>query len=201
MDPFLTTYRRDFYPKRVKTDVVKGTQEFSDPLGESFKNYLQLSSDPTSPEPPVVDADTYLHLHEENHPKLARMHFKEPINNEVMTKTFIYNGRTVYQIDYCDLEKDNAYKEELRKKNMFRLPDDWDIPLTSQRYAHRDPVVINPQAMEPPKRIKVANNLEPQPHIRKILNVTTGKSEYMGMIGDLGELIMNEELHGKVVLQ
>ncbi|KAK5643975.1 hypothetical protein RI129_007820 [Pyrocoelia pectoralis] len=201
MNPFLTTYRKDFYAKSVKKERPKVLSQFDDPLGESYKNYLQLSCDPTIPEPPATDADTYLKTHKANHPKTAGMHFKEPINNKVMTKTFIYNGRTLYQIDYCDLEKDNEYKEEMRKKNMFRLPDDWDIPLTSQKYAHRDPTVINPKAMEPPIKTRTPNNLDPQPHIRKILNVTTGKSEYMGAIGDLGELIMNEELHGKVVLQ
>lgn len=35
--------------------------------------------------------------------------------------------------------------------------------------------------------------------INRILKVKTGCSEYMGVIGKLGEYIVEEELHGKIV--
>ncbi|KAK4887856.1 hypothetical protein RN001_004127 [Aquatica leii] len=201
MDYFLTNYNEDYCKKSIiRSPNAPHDPEFKDPAAESFKNYLQLSSDPTPMEDQMENADDYLHKHEKNHPKLAKIYFDKPINNEVMTKDFIFNGRSMYQCDYCDLEKDNAYKEEIRQKNLFRLPDDWDIPLSSHRYSHRNPVTINPNAMERTKIPRVPNNLDPQPHIRKILKVQTGKTEYGGVIGDLGELIMNDELHGKVTL-
>lgn len=34
-------------------------------------------------------------------------------------------------------------------------------------------------------------------HIREILKVTTGRTEYGGVIDKLGRIIMRDELHGK----
>ncbi|KAF5286412.1 hypothetical protein FQR65_LT12592 [Abscondita terminalis] len=201
MNPFVTTYKEDFIKKTAKRRTIKYRgSEFPNPISEGFRNYLQLSSDQTPLAEPTEIADAYLHKHEANHPKLAKIYFEKPVDDEVMTKEFIYNGRTIYQCDYCDLEKDNAYKEEIRIKNLFRLPDDWNIPLSTQKYCHRNPIDINPNAMEGKHKMKIVNNLDPQHHIREILKVTTGKSEYGHKLGEVGELVMNDELHGTVPL-
>lgn len=114
-------------------------------------------------------------------------------------------------------EKDQAYKEELRKKMMFRLPDDTYIPLTTHQYYLRNPVLINSRALQRVKQNRVPNNLGTDgkyillivnntnialiftlAKIREILKITTGKSDYGGRVGKLGELIMNQQLHGKI---
>ncbi|KAF2884115.1 hypothetical protein ILUMI_22083 [Ignelater luminosus] len=198
MNPFLTIYTKDYVKKTgMRPDKNGVLQEFKDPLNESYKNYLQLSCEEPPAEPPKEDADIYLKKHIEKYPKHGKLHFQTPVNNEVVKNAFVYNGRTVYQVDYCDLQKDLEYKEAERKRNMYRLPDDWDIPLTTQKYSYRNPLVINSRAMERTPPIAIPNNLDPDDNIREILKVTTGKTEYGGVIDKLGRIIMKNELHGK----
>lgn len=47
------------------------------------------------------------------------------------------------------------------RRNMYRLPDNWDIPLTTQKYSYRNPLVINSRAMERTSPVKIPNSLDP----------------------------------------
>ncbi|KAF5277856.1 hypothetical protein FQA39_LY06008 [Lamprigera yunnana] len=188
MNRFLTTYKTDYHQKHAqRPDPVGMFNEFKDPLSEGYKEYLQLSSNVDPPKYPRENADIYMDKVKETKPKVGTMHFSTPINNDVMSKQFIYNGRSVYQCDYCNLEKDNEYKEEIRKKNLFRLPLDWNLPLNTSKYVHRNPTDINPNAMKHERIKKIPNNLDPQHHIRDILKVTTGKTEYERKICEVKE--------------
>lgn len=58
------------------------------------------------------------------------------------------------------VEEDEKMKKD-RESKKFSLPDDWDIPVTTQRYSYRDPTMLNTAAAKPLAPVKPTNNLEP----------------------------------------
>lgn len=198
LDPFTTVYKKDYARKyaRRPPPCEKGN-EFKDPITESFKSYLSLPSEEA--EPSREDVHQFSHKHLSAHPKHEKAHFETPLDDAVVQKSFIYRGRTIYQVDYCDLEADEAYKLEQIRKNQFTLPEDWYVPLTTQKYSYRNPTLVNPRALQREEQKRPVNNLDPEQHIRKILKVRAGDSEYMGGIGTIGKMVIDEELHGRVV--
>lgn len=57
------------------------------------------------------------------------------------------------------LAKDLEYAQRLRRGSV--LPDDWDVPLTTQRSSYKNPVLLNKKALHIVSPIKSPNNLDP----------------------------------------
>lgn len=200
MDPFITIYKKHYIPKtQAKTLPCGIRSEFKDPIAQGFRNYLTIAPEAPPAQPPTEEADHYLPKHVSQYPKHAKTHFQDPINKNIVEKSFTYSGRSMYQVDYCDLEADRQYKLEQIRKNQFTLPEGWEVPLTTQKYYYRNPTLVNPRALQRQNQIRPVNNLDPEQHIRKILKVRTGDTEYMGEIGAVGAKVIEEELHGHVV--
>lgn len=106
-------------------------------------------------------------------------------------------------------------KQEIKARKPV-LPIDCDIPLTTQKFSYRDPVSLSKNALERRLMSKQPDNIVQNGNfqlfieqfaillyftekINTILNVTTGESEYMGVIGSLGEFIVTEQMHGKII--
>lgn len=68
---------------------------------------------------------------------------------------------SVYEIDYCDMDKVRAYKEYMAKTALV-LSMDADIPLTTQKFSYRLPKSLNSRVYEkgilPPRPL---NHLDP----------------------------------------
>lgn len=77
----------------------------------------------------------------------------------MVEKSFLKNGRTVYQVDYCDLEKDKEFNEELERKRHVKLPDDWIIPDTTYLNSYRNPTLFKKNALERKTYGKQPDNL------------------------------------------
>lgn len=152
----------------------------------------------------------------EKEPKTVDRYFASPVNKEIIERSFIFDGRTMYQLDYCSLVKDLAYKEELKRKTQVTLPDDWDIPLTTQKKSYRNPTMLDKNALKRVPPIKARGTLGPDgiiystelvaflleiflEQLRKIMKVNTGYSEYQGVIGDLGDIIIEDQMHGEII--
>lgn len=99
---------------------------------------------------------------------MGTRYFKTHINKPLIERNFAFDGRTVYQVDYCDLAKDLDYAEILRNRNKVTLPEDWDIPLTTQRRSYRDPTVLNKSALARSAYVKYENNLDPDGKLKKL---------------------------------
>lgn len=106
--------------------------------------------------------------------------------------------------------------EDIKNRQKITLPPDWYYPLTTQKNYYRNPTLLKKDALAKEKSIKPSNNIENKgnsnlhcflfclifnfpEHILKILKVKTGQSEYEASFGDLGGMIVQEQLHGKIV--
>ncbi|KAH1022125.1 hypothetical protein HUJ04_011566 [Dendroctonus ponderosae] len=195
---YLTIYNKDYVKRKINRIKKGGTsQEFKDPVCEGFRNFLELDKD-DSIQPPNEAGEDYLEKMKQEKPKIAQMFFQNPLDRLTIKGDQILNGKSVYQVDYCDIEADIRRKLMENQKKTFQLPVDWDIPLTSQRCDFRPPLVLSQQAMDKPLVIKHPDNLGENEKINDILQVKTGDSEYNQVIGKLGDFIVNEEMHGKI---
>ncbi|KAJ8964026.1 hypothetical protein NQ314_005166 [Rhamnusium bicolor] len=127
------------------------------------------------------------------------MYFETPVDHDVLYDNRLYNGKSGYQIDYCDIKADIRRRLlEIEDKEKSRLPEDLVIPLTSQKYDYRNPTDLAENALKRPPMIKAVNNLGQNEQINEILHVTTGDSEYNAKIGKLGDFIVVNQMHGKI---
>lgn len=49
----------------------------------------------------------------------------------------------------------------MKKARKYSLPDDWDIPITTQRWSYRDPAIVNTTAAKPAPISRPTDNLRP----------------------------------------
>lgn len=78
---------------------------------------------------------------------------------------------SVYQNDYCDMDKARAYKEYMAKTALV-LSMDADIPLTTQRSGYRVPKSVNPRVYEKTTLPSLPpNHLEPNRKNKKKLKL------------------------------
>ncbi|XP_018327295.1 uncharacterized protein LOC108738393 [Agrilus planipennis] len=195
-NPFLSMTKKDFTDQGAKP-IVKNfiPQEFKDPITESFKSYLTAKDEATGEEE-VVDAYTSKFL-EENE-TIGNIYFgSRLLDRDVVLNEAVDDKRTVYDIDYCDKELFKKYLEEEAEKQRFRLPDDWYIPLTTQKISYREPLMMSSDAYKRSEKKTGSTSLGTDSKIREILQVTTGITEYQSIIGHMGEIIIKEGLHRK----
>ncbi|RZC35537.1 hypothetical protein BDFB_007596 [Asbolus verrucosus] len=187
---YLTTYNKDYVKRNIKRTLPNSRgQEFTDPIGEGHKEYLLLHKAKITP--PSEDGEIYLKKLKQEHRKVGDTYFKKPLEADVIVRYKVSEEVTSeYHSNYCDIEKEIALFKEGRKKEIH-LPDDAIIPLTTQRTHFKNPALYDPEILEPPLVIIPATTLKPEDeHIREILNVKTGLTEYMGVIGYLGGVIV-----------
>ncbi|KAF7287219.1 uncharacterized protein LOC143191880 [Rhynchophorus ferrugineus] len=196
---YLTIYNKDYIKKTIPPQGIKYStpQEFSDPICEGFKNYLDLDAT-TPPASPREKADTYFDRVKNEKPKIGRMYFESALDRVTIDADKLESGNSVYQVDYCDIEADIRRKLLETSKEHYSLPEGWQIPLTTQKYDYRPPQLLSEHAMDPPYVIKRPNNLGQNEKINAILNVKTEDSEYNHTIGSLGAFIVEEQMHGKL---
>uniref|UniRef100_A0A1B6JSG7 Uncharacterized protein n=1 Tax=Homalodisca liturata TaxID=320908 RepID=A0A1B6JSG7_9HEMI len=120
---------------------------------------------------------------------------KEP-SSEAIASDHSNRGRTVYMVDYCDLEG-GFESTASRARRRVDLPPNWgEIPVTTQKASYRSPTLLATWDLRPHPCLPRISPLTPNLKEREILKVTTGVSEYEGRIGALAELILQDELHG-----
>nr|CAI5870250.1 unnamed protein product [Callosobruchus analis] len=196
---FLTTYNRDYIKQPIgKKKDYTTPQEFKDPLCEGFKKYLVI--DQSEIEPPSEDGDEYLvKVVKDKRKKIGEMYFQHPLDHIAIKGDKIMDGKTVYEVDYCDIEE--VIRQNLTKNVEPEkvLPDDWIIPETTQQSDFRKPSLLCKNAMEKPHVVIPENNLGQNEKVNQILNVKTGDSEYNHTIGKLGEFIVVRQIHGDIV--
>ncbi|VEN41226.1 unnamed protein product [Callosobruchus maculatus] len=194
---FLTTYNQDYIKRQIgeKKDYT-ATQEFKDPLSEGFKKYLVI--DQKNVESPSQDGDEYLVKVKDKRKKIGEMYFQDPLDHIIIKGDKIMDGKTVYEVDYCDIEE--VIRQNLTEgaKTEKVLPDDWIIPETTQQRDFRRPSLLCKGAMEKPLIVIPENNLGQNEKVNQILNVKTGDSEYNQTIGKLGEFIVVRQIHGDI---
>ncbi|GJQ87741.1 hypothetical protein Trydic_g3834 [Trypoxylus dichotomus] len=198
---FLSTYKKDFIPKKIeamKSYVLD--QEYKDPVSEGFRNYLKIRGAHPKLKPKEELADDYVEKFKKLYPKLGHVYFQAPLNEPIIERNFIMDEQTVYQVDYCDSEKDRALVEDLKRKETVILPDDWVVPETTSSTSYRDPRTLQPDALHVVQPIRpIGDNWGTSSEVADILELITGKSEYEGVIGTLGDVIIKDHIHGKVV--
>ncbi|XP_050300380.1 uncharacterized protein LOC126738932 [Anthonomus grandis grandis] len=197
--PYLTIYNKDFIKRSIKNKIVKTTeQEFKDPICEGFRNFLELEKT-SDIKPPQEANEEFLEKVKKEKPKVAQIFFEQPVDKIIVKGQMLLNGKSVYQVDYCDIEAE--IKRKLRQSNAdkYQLPEHWEIPLTTQKYDFREPLQLSEHAMDKPLIIKHSDNLGQNEKINNILQIKTGNSEYNMVIGKLGDFIVNEQMHGKIV--
>lgn len=200
MDHFLTTYKKDYTQKKIEeAKRYFSEQEYKDPISEGFRNYLKLKRGKTQLKPKEEYADDYVEKFKEIYPKLGQVYFQAPLNEPLLERDFQMEDQTVYQVDYCDQEKDKALVEELKRKETVVLPSDWVIPLTTAAQSYRDPRILQENALDVVKPIRPPiGDWGSSEEVADILQVITGKSEYQGVIGALGDIIIKDQIHGKI---
>ncbi|KAJ8976548.1 hypothetical protein NQ317_011812 [Molorchus minor] len=149
-------YIKTFYFSIIK---AKSKQEYPDPIAESFKHYLEIE-DPDV-KLPMEDGDLYLEKVRTERPKIGKMYLSKSLDHNTIKKTKLYQGKTVYQVDYCDVEGDMVRKLKAIEDRKTRLPEDWVIPITTQRYDYRKPSGISSLAYERSPQERPPNNLDP----------------------------------------
>ncbi|XP_025834333.1 uncharacterized protein LOC108738370 [Agrilus planipennis] len=196
MNPFLTVYKKDYIPVKIVQEPRKIAQsEFKDPINEGFKNYLSVTDSPVEPE--MTPCDQYMEEFKADNKKIGEMYFSKTIDKQVVKNSQLDDMRTVYRRDYEDIALYERFLKEEYEKKMFRLPSDWNLPQTTQTASYRNPSILNPNVYEKDKLGRTPDNLVPNPEIRRLLKITTGVSDYGAHIGQMGETIIKEEIHGK----
>nr|CAH7766791.1 unnamed protein product [Callosobruchus chinensis] len=196
---FLTTYNQDYIKRPFgKKKYYTTSQEFKDPLSEGFKKYLVI--DQKEVESPSEDGDEYLvKVLKDKRKKIGEMYFQDPLDHIIIEGDKIMDGKTVYEVDYCDMEE--VIRQNLTKgvKTEKVLPGDWIIPETTQQCDFRRPSLLCKNTMEKPLVVIPEDNLGQNEKVNEILNVKTGDSEYNHTIGKLGEFIVVRQIHGDIV--
>ncbi|XP_060532024.1 uncharacterized protein LOC132705455 [Cylas formicarius] len=188
--PYLTTYNKDFVKFKSTGNTSNkylAKQEFKDPVCEGFKNCLHLN-----------DADDFLEKMTSANAKVARLYFDESLDHIIIKGDRLLNGKSLYQVDYCDIEADVKRKLLQTDKEKIALPEGWEIPLTTQKYDYRSPFWSEP-TISRSAGIRHPDNLGQNEKINKILNVKTGDTEYNSTVGQLGAFVVAEQMHGEIV--
>ncbi|KAJ3631343.1 hypothetical protein MTP99_012475 [Tenebrio molitor] len=181
---FLTIYKKDYVEKPIHR-ISKNTQrqEFADPIGEGYRQYLVL--DEADIPPPNEDGELYLEKFKEKYKGIARLYFQEPLHKDIIFRNKITKEKvTEYQMNYCDVEKDIQYYLE-RRNRKHCLDDNVSIPLTTYTTHYRNASTFLERGLERPLIIRPKDNLETHGKI-----VAYNISEYSDHIGRLGDLII-----------
>ncbi|KAG5868510.1 hypothetical protein JTB14_001728 [Gonioctena quinquepunctata] len=194
---FLTIYKKDYIKKTPKPSKKFLTiQEFKDPINEGFRNYLEI--DKANIEKPFEDGDVYLTEVKGDRKKIGKMYFGTPLDHITIQGNKLTEGKSIYQVDYCDIEEDIRQKLIHGEGGKYHLPEGWIIPETTYDFNYRDPIFFSEHALDPPTIVKPMGNLGPNEKINNILNVKTGDSEYNHTYGKLGGFIVENQMHGKI---
>ncbi|KAJ8919377.1 hypothetical protein NQ315_016470, partial [Exocentrus adspersus] len=185
------------YQKNIfRTPMSITEQEFKDPMGHAFETYLEI--DKKDLISPVEEGDAYVERVKEERKRIGQKYFKEPLDHNVIKWDHILNGKTVYQVEYCDIEGDMLKKMAKMEKRAHRLPDEWVYPLTTQKYDFRDPASLTEYGLDRPTPIKPIDNIVPDEKLDEIMKLRKIDSEYNSVIGKLGEFIVSHEMHGEI---
>lgn len=194
---YSSVYRKDFIKRKfAKTKSFIAKQEFEDPISEGFKNYLELSEKDLRQFEEV--GDVYLDKIRNTKKKIGKTYFADPLDHITIKGDRLLEGKSVYQVEYCDVEADIRKKLLETEQKKLKLPEGWVIPVTTQKYDFRDPSKLSKSATKPAAMLKPLENLGQNEKANKILNVKTGESEYNETIGKLGEFIIVEQMHGLI---
>lgn len=194
---YSSVYRKDFIKRKFEKSIpYVAKQEFVDPINEGFKNYLELSGKDLGKFEEV--GDTYLEKIRSSKKKIGKIYFGDPLDHITIKGDRLLEGKSVYQVEYCDVEADIRKKLLETENKKLNLPEGWIIPVTTQKYDFRDPSLLSKSATKPPSMLKPLENLGQNEKVNKILNVKTGESEYNETIGNLGEFIIVEQMHGPI---
>uniref|UniRef100_A0A1B6H493 Uncharacterized protein n=2 Tax=Cuerna arida TaxID=1464854 RepID=A0A1B6H493_9HEMI len=194
-DDFKTVYQRTFTRKiGFRPDKAVYIPDYKDILAGPFTEYVVPDS-ATQPEHPFENVHHCCERLLTEQPKMKRYLDKEP-SPEAIASDHSNRGRTVYMVDYCDLE--GGFESAVsRARRRVDLPPNWgEIPVTTQKASYRSPSLLATWDLRPRPCLPRISPLTPNLKEREILKVTTGVSEYEGRIGTLGELILQDELHG-----
>ncbi|CAH0397018.1 unnamed protein product [Chilo suppressalis] len=108
--------------------------------------------------------------------------------------------RTEYLCKYCSRElpfMSVNLARRARALQTLRLPDDVDIPDTSQRGSYRPP---RPEKYaDPPSSLSMRPKYDPslQKELRRILRVNTGDTSYGASHGLLGKVVLEKNPFGR----
>lgn len=159
---YLSVYKHDYVEKhigkQIKAYYLNSTQEFQDPIKQSFKNYLHI--DEENLKDPDENVSDYFEKFKEKHPKITQAHFQAPLDEAFIKRNFIKRGKSVYQVDYCDLEKDKEFNEELKRRfAAVTLPDDWEVPWTTYRSSYKDTTKMDLKHTNTGEQFRQTDNL------------------------------------------
>ncbi|XP_054269914.1 uncharacterized protein LOC128991162 [Macrosteles quadrilineatus] len=196
-DDFVSVYKKTYIRKYGfrPEPIHQENKDYKDVLSGPYTEYV-LPNTHVSLEQPFEQMQHYYEKVIKSHPKIKK-HLNKLPDEAVIAADFANRGRTVYQVDYCNIE-DGFESAKSRARRRVSLPPDWgEIPCTTQQASFRPPTKIasfnlHVPPVEPPK-----SALQPNPKERDILKVTTGLSEYEAKIGVLGDLIQKDRLHGE----
>lgn len=111
-----------------------------------------------------------------------------------MKKYFALHALSTYQNDYCRLSK-----QKNKATDAVRLDKDAELPYTTYKSSYRNPVTVNRNASIRIQKIVPPTTMGTEKKLFKKLNVSTGKSEYTTIIGELGGVIVKDQIHGKII--
>uniref|UniRef100_A0A1B6LZG7 Uncharacterized protein n=1 Tax=Graphocephala atropunctata TaxID=36148 RepID=A0A1B6LZG7_9HEMI len=194
-DNFKTVYQRTYTRKYgFRPDKAVYVPDYKDILAGPFTEFVVPDS-VTQPEYPFENVHPCCERLVVKEPKMKRYLDKEP-NPEAIASDHSNRGRTVYMVDYCDLEG-GFESAASRARRRVDLPSNWgEIPATTQKASYRSPALLATWDLRPRPCLPCPSPLNPNMKEREILKVTTGVSEYEGRIGTLGDMILQDELHG-----
>ncbi|XP_022901554.1 uncharacterized protein [Onthophagus taurus] len=199
INDWLTVYLKD-YDKKVggRSADCRVSPEFKDPMGESFRQYLKL--EPKDLGQCEEHYEEYLKTIKTEHPKLHERYFSTPVDEKLIKRNMNLNKQSVYQVDYCDMEKCWEEARQADLAHQVHLPDDLFIPLTTSAFVYRNPTDLQKDVLKSRFKIeKPQSKIGMSREIQKILKITTGETEYDGVIGELGQIIIDDEMHGKMI--
>lgn len=207
MDPkkrFLTTYKKDYIPRKAEPrKSYSRQQQFKDPVNESFRHYLKLKGVKINPKEKEEYVENYLEKFKKLYPKLGRIYFAQPIIVPTIERSFLMDGQTIYRADYCDSTKDKASEREesdATGEKTSALPPNWVLPQTTNNQSYRDPRDLEPDALRVVEPVKpTRGSWGASSEVADIMQVITGKSEYGAIISALGDVIIKDQIHGKIV--
>ncbi|XP_063832028.1 uncharacterized protein LOC135081213 [Ostrinia nubilalis] len=135
----------------------------------------------------------------EDHPKLTKMYMSEDIDPTPIEHEIQDLKRTEYLTKYCSRElpfMSVNLARRARALQTLRLPDDIDIPDTSQRGSYRPP---KPEKYaDPPKSMSMRPKYDDslQKELRRILRVRTGDTSYGASHGLLATVVLERRPFG-----
>ncbi|XP_050506150.1 uncharacterized protein LOC126884258 isoform X2 [Diabrotica virgifera virgifera] len=195
---YSTTTGRDYVPKGYcKRDPIRPViNKFEEPITSAFTKFLTIDAEVKSP---IEDGDEYYEkVKQIKSKKIQELHLKDPIDHAIVKEDKMMGMATEYQVEYRSLGIQDKERILKIKTEHFKLPENWIIPETTQRREHRNPVLLNESALDPPLIIIPPDSLGQNEKINEILQVRTGTSTYEDTYSKFGEFAIRNQIHGKI---